>query len=127
MSQYGSRDRTRSPITRIVPDLRITNYDLMEREVSVEITDETDETVVTAERNIVRGGDLTWRGVFQRPGTYNVAVSLHYGESVTATYALRPGRAGIGLDIHPDSIEIYRESRPNASGVPPEGEDHKRE
>ncbi|UPM43039.1 hypothetical protein [Halocatena salina] len=108
MSQYGSRNRTRSPITRIVPDLRITNYDLMEREVSVEITDEADETVVTADRTVVRGGDLTWRGVFQRPGTYNVTVSLHYGESVAATYSVRPGRTGIGLDIHPDSIEIYR-------------------
>lgn len=127
MSQYGSRNRTRSPITRIVPDLRITNYDLMEREVSVEITDEMGKTVLTAEQNIVRGGDLTWRGVFQRPGTYNVTVSLHYGESVTATHALRPGRAGIGLDIHPDSIDIYRKSRLNASGVPLEGEDRKRE
>lgn len=108
MSQHGSRDRARLPVSRIVPDLRITNYDLMEREVSVEITDETDKTVLVAERTVVRGGDLTWRGVFQRPGTYNVTVSLHYGESVTATYSLRPGRAGIGLDIHPDSIEIYR-------------------
>lgn len=123
MSQYGSRDRTRSPITRSVPDLRITNYDLMEREVSVEITDETGETVLTSERNIVRGGDLTWRGVFQRPGTYNVTISLRYGESVTATHVIRPGRAGIGLDIHPDSIEIYRESRPSTSGVVLDGDD----
>lgn len=108
MSQYGSRNRARSPIARIVPDLRITNYDLMGRKVSVEITDETNKTVLTADRTVVRGGDLTWRGVFERPGTYNVTVSLHYGESVTATYSVRPGRAGIGLDIHPDSIDIYR-------------------
>lgn len=107
MSQYGCWARSRSPITRIVPDLRITNYDLMEHDVSVEITDETETTVVTAERTIVRGGDLTWRGIFQRPGTYHVTVSLCYGGSVTTTHTVRPGQAGIGLDIHPDSIDSY--------------------
>ncbi|WP_330632037.1 hypothetical protein [Halocatena halophila] len=116
MSHDGCRARTRSPITRIVPDLRITNFDLMERQVHVKVVDEADEAVLTAQRSIVRGGDLTWRGVFERAETYTITVSLRYGASSTTRHSIVPGHSGIGIDIHPESIDSYRlrgEKRPS--------------
>ncbi len=116
MSHDGCRARTRSPITRIVPDLRITNFDLMERQVNVTVVDEADETVLSAHRSIVRGGDLTWRGVFEQAETYTVTISLRYGSSCTTCHPIVPGHSGIGIDIHPESIDSYRlrgEQRPS--------------
>lgn len=107
MSQNGCRDRTWPPVTRTVPDLRITNYDRMQRDVTVEITNDDDVTVFTVKRSIARGGDLTRRSVFQIAGCYNVAASLRYGTKSTTTHPITPGRTGIRLDIHPDGIDAY--------------------
>jgi hypothetical protein len=107
MSQYGCRDRTWPPVTRTVPDLRIANYDRMQRDVTVEITNDTGETVFTEKRSIVRGGDLTRRSVFRIDGTYHVTASLRYGTTSTTTHTVTPGRTGICLDIYPEGIDTY--------------------
>lgn len=111
MSQYGCRGRTWPPITRTIPDLRVTNYDLMQRDVTIEVTDETHETVFVAERSIARGGDLTCRSVFPMTGTYQLTISLRYGATTTTTHTVTPDRKGICLDIHPDSIDTYSVSQ----------------
>jgi hypothetical protein len=111
MSQNGCRDRTWPPVTRTVPDLRIANYDRMQRDVTVEITNDSGETVFTENRSIVRGGDLTHRSVFRIAGSYHVSASLRYGTAITATYPITPGQTGIRLDIHPDGIDAYSVSQ----------------
>lgn len=107
MSQYGCQSRTWPPITRTVPDLRITNYDLMQRDVAIEVTNDADETVFAVERSITRGGDLACRSVFPIAGPYQLTISLRYGTTTTVTHTVTPGRTGICLDIHPDSIDTY--------------------
>lgn len=107
MSQYGCQNRTWPPIARTVPDIRITNYDVMQRDVTIEVTDDAGETVFAEERSITRGDDMTCRSVFPIAGSYQLTISLRYGTTITTTHTVRPRRTGICLDIHPDSIDTY--------------------
>lgn len=107
MNQCGRRNGGWSAVSHTIPDLRIANYDEMRRDVSVEITDERDETVLEAERSLARGGDATLRSVFRAAGTHHVTVSLRYGERARAALSVTPRRTGLCIDIHTDGIDTY--------------------
>lgn len=111
MASHDSRARSGPPTSRAVPDLRIANYDLMERDIVIEITDSTGESVYTAEQHLARGANLTQQRLFPVDGAYEITVSLRYGSSTTATHTVTPGRTGLCLDIHPDGIDSYATSR----------------